>query len=108
MIVTQVKSKSLSLDEFLAMPETEPASEFIDGEIIQKEMPKGRHSPLQLKLCVAINGVAEEPKIAYALPEFRCTFDNRSSLTLLCLHGVESHSLMREKCLMTSGWPQTG
>jgi Uma2 family endonuclease len=40
-----------SLEEFLQLPETEPASEYINGEILQKSMPKGKHSRLQLKLC---------------------------------------------------------
>ncbi len=78
MVVAQIKSVALSLDEFLALPETEPASEFIDGEIVQKEMPKGRHSKLQGSLTTVINGVAEKPRIAIALPELRCTFENRS------------------------------
>jgi Uma2 family endonuclease len=69
---------SLTLAEFLALPETEPASEYIDGEILQKTMPKTKHSRLQLKLCNAINDVAEPPRIAYAFPELRCTFGNRS------------------------------
>lgn len=30
-----------TLEEFLKLPETEPASEFIDGEIIQKPSPQG-------------------------------------------------------------------
>ncbi|MGF1538414.1 MAG: Uma2 family endonuclease [Elainellaceae cyanobacterium] len=68
----------LTLNEFLQRPETKPASEYIDGAIIQKPMPKGRHSRLQGKLCAAINCVAEEPKIAYAFPELRCTFGGRS------------------------------
>jgi len=37
-----VEARSLSLQEFLQQPETKPASEYIDGEIIQKPMPKGR------------------------------------------------------------------
>lgn len=41
-------------------------------------MPKGRHSRLQSKLCAVINQVTEEPKIAYAFPELRCTFGDRS------------------------------
>ncbi len=41
-----VEARSLSLQEFLQQPETKPASEYIDGEIIQKPMPKGRHSRL--------------------------------------------------------------
>jgi len=76
--VTQAVVKSLSLDEFLALPETEPASEFMDGEVIKKPMPKGRHSRLQGSLTTAINEVAERSRIALALPELRCTFSNRS------------------------------
>ena len=69
---------SLTLEEFLEQPETKPASEFIDGEIDQKVMPQGEHSRIQIKLCTAINQVTESKKIAYALPELRCTFGNRS------------------------------
>jgi Uma2 family endonuclease len=68
----------LTLAEFLALPETEPANEFIDGEILQKPMPKGKHSHLQLSLSLAINQVASKAKIAYAWPELRCSFGDRS------------------------------
>jgi Uma2 family endonuclease len=67
-----------SLEEFLQLPETEPASEYINGEILQKSMPKGKHSRLQLKLCNSINDKAEKPQIAYAFPELRCSFGDRS------------------------------
>jgi Uma2 family endonuclease len=70
--------KILTLEEFLKLPETKPASEYIEGEIIQKPMPKGRHSSLQSELCSAINQVAKTEKIAYAFPELRCTFGGRS------------------------------
>lgn len=76
--MTTAASKSIGLEEFIKLPETKPASEYIDGEIIQKPMPKGRHSRLQGKLCAVINQVAEEQKIAYAFPELRCTFGSRS------------------------------
>ncbi|MCS6812089.1 MAG: Uma2 family endonuclease [Cyanobacteria bacterium] len=72
----QGKPIALSLDEFLALPETEPASEYIDGEVIQKEMPKGKHSLLQIELGAQINAVSKPNRIALALPELRCTFDN--------------------------------
>ena len=68
----------LTLEKFLELPETKPASEYIDGEIIQKPMPKGIHSRLQGKLCAAINQAAETQKIAYAFPELRCSFGGRS------------------------------
>lgn len=76
--MTTASSRSVTLEEFLQLPETEPASEYINGKIIQKPMPKGRHSRLQGKLCSVINQVTEEPKIAYAFPELRCTFGGRS------------------------------
>jgi Uma2 family endonuclease len=67
-----------SLEEFLKLPPTKPASEYINGEIVQKPMPKGKHSRLQLRLCNSINENAESQKIAYAFPELRCTFGTRS------------------------------
>jgi len=76
--MVQAPSKPLTLVEFLELPETKPASEYINGKIIQKPMPKGRHSRLQGKLCATINQVAEDPKIAYAFPELRCSFGGRS------------------------------
>jgi Uma2 family endonuclease len=40
----------VSLVEFLAMPETEPPSELIDGEVIQKMAPSWYHSVLTSEL----------------------------------------------------------
>ncbi|HYW19053.1 MAG TPA: Uma2 family endonuclease [Nodularia sp. (in: cyanobacteria)] len=71
-------SPSLTLEEFLKLPETQPASEFVAGQIYQKPMPQGKHSRLQFKLCDAVNQVAETPQIAIAFPELRCTFGGRS------------------------------
>lgn len=67
-----------TLDDFLKLPETEPASDFINGEIIQKPMPQGEHSLLQAALCETINSIARSQKIAYAFPELRCTFGGAS------------------------------
>jgi Uma2 family endonuclease len=69
---------TLSLEEFLKLPETKPVSEYLSGEIFQKPMPKGKHSRLQLKLCNNINENTESQKIAYAFPELRCTFGTSS------------------------------
>ncbi|WP_397329414.1 Uma2 family endonuclease [Nostoc sp. FACHB-190] len=41
-------------------------------------MPKGRYSRLQGKLCSAVNDITEQQKIAYAFPELRCSFGDRS------------------------------
>jgi Uma2 family endonuclease len=76
--MVQIPAKPITLEEFLRSPETKPASEYIGGEVIQKPMPTARHSRLQGKLTDAINGVAEAEHIAYAFPELRCTFGDRS------------------------------
>jgi Uma2 family endonuclease len=76
--MTTTLSQLISLEEFLQLPETKSAREYINGEIIQKPMHKGRHSCLQGKLCNVINEVTESQKIAYAFPELRCTFNGRS------------------------------
>lgn len=68
----------LALEDFLQLGETKPASEFIDGDIIQKPMPQGEHSSIQIDLCEAINRVAKTQKIAKAFPELRCTFAGAS------------------------------
>lgn len=73
-------NQPITLEEFLQLPETEPASEFINGHVYQKPMPQGKHSRLQIKLCNAVNQVAEEQQTALAFPELRCTFGGRSYL----------------------------
>ena len=78
MIATVEKRHVLSLEEFLAMPETQPASEYFNGEVTQKPMPKGKHSRLQSRLAREIDQFAEDKKIALALTELRCTFAGRS------------------------------
>ncbi len=76
--MTAVIQPTPTLEEFLKLPETKPASEFINGEIIQKPMPQGEHSSIQIDLCEAINQVAKPQKIAKAFPELRCTFGGAS------------------------------
>ena len=78
--MTQILAKDWTIKEFLKIPETKPASEYINGKIIQKPMPKTRHSRLQSKLIGTINTVAENQQIAYAFPELRCTFGGRSTV----------------------------
>jgi Uma2 family endonuclease len=64
----------LTLEQFLQRPETKPASDFFQGEVIQKPMPQGEHSILQSELCDRINEVAKSQQVAYAFPELRCIF----------------------------------
>ena len=55
-------AKSISLEEFLVLPETKPSQEYVDGKIIHKPMPKGKHSVIQGELIIALNGVLKPQK----------------------------------------------
>jgi Uma2 family endonuclease len=69
---------SMVLEDFLTMPETKPASEFVDGKIFQKPMPQGKHSAIQSELTFAIDRPLKSLRIARAFLELRCTFGGRS------------------------------
>jgi Uma2 family endonuclease len=77
-MVSLTTKLQMSLAEFLALPETKPASEYIDGEIYQKSMPQLKHSRIQTNLAPAINQIGEAQKLACAFTELRCTFAERS------------------------------
>ncbi|WOD38583.1 Uma2 family endonuclease [Nodosilinea sp. E11] len=76
--MVQLSSKTLTLEEFLKLPETKPASEFVDGQIFQKPMPQGKHSAIQGELVPFVNTALKPTRIARAFPELRCTFGGRS------------------------------
>lgn len=59
--LVQAPQKTITLDEFLQLPETIPASEYINGAILTKFIPKGKHSKLQGRLVTVINDIAEKP-----------------------------------------------
>lgn len=73
-------SRSTTLEEFLQLPETKPSQEYIDGKIIPKPMPQGKHSTIQGELVPSINIVVKPKRIARAFPELRCTFGDRSTV----------------------------
>lgn len=72
--MSQTSTLALTLEEFLKLPETEPASEYIDGQIIQKPMHQGEHSAIQTELSATINAVLKRGQVARAFSELRCTF----------------------------------
>ncbi|TAF56535.1 MAG: Uma2 family endonuclease [Oscillatoriales cyanobacterium] len=76
--MVQAPARSISLDEFLKQPETQPASEYINGTITHKPIPQGKHSSIQTELASLLNLSLRRNKIARAFSELRCTFDDRS------------------------------
>jgi Uma2 family endonuclease len=67
-------TKSLTLEEFLAEPETKPAREYIEGKVSQKPMPQGKHSLIRTKLITTIS----QTQGMIVFPELRCTFGDSS------------------------------
>ena len=72
--MVQIPEKTITLEEFLKQPETKPASEYINGQIIQKPVHQRKHSTLQIELASAINQAGKAKKLAYVFTELRCTF----------------------------------
>ena len=56
----------LTLEEFLELPEQEPALEYESGEVTQKVSPQGRHSVLQGELVQRVNTFGRPRKLALA------------------------------------------
>jgi len=76
--MVQICAETLTLEQFLQQPETRPIREYMDGVILEKPMPQGKHSTIQTELATAINIALKPPKIARAWSELRCTFGGKS------------------------------
>jgi Uma2 family endonuclease len=70
--------QALTLDEFLALPEKEPALEYVDGAVSQKVSPKARHAFLQGWLAARLAGAATGPHSGRVFTEARVTFAGQS------------------------------
>jgi Uma2 family endonuclease len=70
--------RGLTLEQFLALPETKPALEYVDGEVRQKVAPRPKHSRLQGEFIYRFTSFAEPGRLAMALPEMRTTFAGAS------------------------------
>src|SRR5438132_11511945 len=76
-----ITERRLTLDEFLALPEEEPALELEpDGTVTQKVSPKGQHSTLQSALLKLFDAFAEPKKLAKAFPELRFAIGRASNV----------------------------
>lgn len=73
-----VTAKPITLEQFLELPEEEPALEFFEGCARQKVSPKGHHSRLQFVLAKRINDFAEPKRLAMVFTELRATYGGAS------------------------------
>ena len=64
----------ITLEEFLARPETKPASEYDCGEVFRKPMPTGIHSLIQRFFIIVLAEFTNRTNKGVAGPEWRCVF----------------------------------
>jgi Uma2 family endonuclease len=69
---------TLSLKQFLRLPEAKPALEYIDGMVVQKVSPKRKHSVISSMLIVRLITDARTRKLGFAYDDMRCTFGGQS------------------------------
>ena len=65
---------TLTLDEFLQLPDAKPALEYACGEVIPKPMPTWSHATIQSFFLVALHQFLARVGLGRALPELRCIF----------------------------------
>ncbi len=75
-----ITERGLTLAEFLALPEEEPALEYWDGRVTQKVPPDRTHARLQSKLAELVNRFAEPRELAMAFTELRALFGGAASV----------------------------
>jgi len=73
-------TQSLTLDEFLRMPEIDerPYLEYHPGRIEAKMSPQGKHSRIETMLAAGLEAFGAERGLGSAFVELRCTFAGRS------------------------------
>lgn len=72
---------TMTLEEFLRLPEEEPSLEFIDGRVEVKVSPQKKHCVIEDDLTACLNHFARPSRRGRAFGELRCTFAGRSIVT---------------------------
>ena len=67
----------MTLAEFLKLSETEPASEYICGEVVQKPMPDSAHAIVQWFLVELLAPFLRRTRLGRGGTEWRCVFGPR-------------------------------
>ncbi len=82
-------ARRLTLDEFLRLPEEEPALEYWRGEVSQKVSPKGPHGALQYGFGERISRAAGPGRPFRVFTETRVTFGGVSAVPDLIVYRRE-------------------
>ena len=73
-------NKTISLEEFLRLPEIDehPYLEYINGRIEAKVSPQKKHGVIEKRLMTHVDAYSEPRQLGATFPELRCTFAGRS------------------------------
>ena len=81
--------EQLTLEEFLQLPEEEPALEFEEGRVTQKVAAGGRHSCLQPHLAQLVDQATPTKPGTIAFVELRTTYGGRSYVPYIAAYQRE-------------------
>jgi Uma2 family endonuclease len=73
-----ISQRTMTLDEFLRLPEEKPALEYFDGVVTQKVSPKADHGGLQFFIGLLVHNFCDPRKLARVFIETRATFAGAS------------------------------
>jgi Uma2 family endonuclease len=88
-----VVQQRLTLEEFLTLPEEEPALEFEDGVVTQKVSPTTPHSLAQREIVFRVESCVRPLEWGYAFPELRIRILGRSYVPDVCVYPAERLAL---------------
>jgi Uma2 family endonuclease len=78
--MTTTLARTMTLEQFLALPERKPALEYADGEVTRKVSPKAQHGRLQSKTWDLFNQFGEPRRLAMAFTETRASWAGLSQV----------------------------
>lgn len=84
-----IARQRLTLEEFLCLPESEPALEYWRGEVTQKVSPKGPHGAIQYGFGRRIDDVGPLRRLVRVFTETRVTFASISTVPDLIVYRRE-------------------
>ena len=84
-----IARQRLTLEQFLRLPEAEPALEYWRGEVSQKVSPKGPHGAIQYGFGRRIDDVASLRRLVRVFTETRVTFAGVSTVPDLVVYRRE-------------------
>lgn len=96
---------SLTLEEFLRLPERKPALEYVDGRIRQKVIGDVRHSALQSFFISYFAGPGMRQKVARAFPRLRTVFGGHARVVDMAVFRWpriprDAHGKLADDCLV--------